>query len=786
LNQFIYFTRHIIHSIAGLFLFLSIPLFAQKADTTVLRQEFQRSKSFINENQLDSAISILSNISEIAQYNRYWELLTTFKVKLARLYEEKEDYDNTLRNYIELIRIFQKNEVADQLALTYYALGQDYEKYKLYNKAIRNYSLAGSNFNSSGDDLKMSESYIRQSNLYFILENYEMADSTLEIAVQILKRYETGKDIIEHLQKQVIIYDRLGKTDKVLSKNLEILEIYRQHENHHSAIWKQNEIGYNYAARGDYKMALSILLESLESSFKFNLHDSIRINILTNIGITYSALDMNSISIDTLIKVESYYKETDRVGKLARIQDLIAEVYLKQDIIPDALNYSERSVQNALSYGDLNVLRDCYRTLSDIYQESDDFKNALKYYGLYSEMNDSISISSVAKQNELYLLEQTNTDRERRMIRMVLDEELEELALENYRIQTEKYQKEIELYRTEKALEKEAQKRKYLILIFIFLACLLILIVIGYIFKQKDNKLLKQQKESILSINSELKAKNDAVELGIKKLKETQGKLVESEKMASLGQLTAGVAHEINNPVNFISSNLNPLKLSIGEIMEILNEYRKLNDPDSKESSLQKARELEEKYDIEYLIKELNTILEGINDGAERTKEIVVGLRNFSRLDKHELKEVKLSEMIDSTLVLLRNQYKDRVEIKKSYDKDMPFIQCYSGQLSQVFMNILSNAIQAIEDKGTISIKTQLSGEEAEIFISDTGKGIPDDKLDNIFDPFYTTKEVGKGTGLGLSISYGIIQEHNGRIGVESELGKGTCFKISIPVRQKE
>jgi signal transduction histidine kinase len=220
--------------------------------------------------------------------------------------------------------------------------------------------------------------------------------------------------------------------------------------------------------------------------------------------------------------------------------------------------------------------------------------------------------------------------------------------------------------------------------------------------------------------------------------------------------------------------------------MEILNEYRKLNDPDSKESSLQKARELEEKYDIEYLIKELNTILEGINDGAERTKEIVVGLRNFSRLDKHELKEVKLSEMIDSTLVLLRNQYKDRVEIKKSYDKDMPFIQCYSGQLSQVFMNILSNAIQAIEDKGTISIKTQLSGEEAEIFISDTGKGIPDDKLDNIFDPFYTTKEVGKGTGLGLSISYGIIQEHNGRIGVESELGKGTCFKISIPVRQKE
>jgi signal transduction histidine kinase len=786
LKHFIYFTRYLIHSIIGLFLFFSIPVFAQNVDKAALQQEFQRSKSFNNENQLDSAISILSNISKIAQDNQYWELLTTFKVELARLYEEKEDYDNTLRNYIELIRIFQKNEITDQLALTYFALGQDYEKYKLYNKAIINYSLAGSHFNLYGDDLQMSESYIRQRDLYFTLENYEMADSTLDIAIQILKKYKSGKDILKYLQKQVTINNRIGRIDKVLDNNREILEIYRQHDDHHSAIRTQNEIGYNYAESGNYKMALSILLESLEASAKFNVHDSIRINILTNIGITYSALDMNSISIDTLIKVESYYKKIDRIGKLARTQDLIAEVYLKQGEIPDALNFSERSVQNALSYGDLTILRDCYKTLSDIYQESDDFKNALKYYGLYSELNDSISVLSITKQNQLYLLEQTNTDRERKMIRMVLDEELEELALENYRIQTEKYQKEIELYRTEKALEKEAQKRRYLILVFIFLACLLILIMIGYISKQKDNRLLKQQKESILNINKELKTKNDAVESGIKKLKDTQSKLVESEKMASLGQLTAGVAHEINNPVNFISSNIKPLKLSISEIMEILNEYRKLNDTESKESNIQKAKDLEEKYDIEYLIKELNTILAGINDGAERTKEIVLGLRNFSRLDKHQLKEIKLPEVIDSNLVLLRNQYKDRIEIQKSYDENIPCIQCYPGQLSQVIMNILNNAIQAIDGKGTISVKTRLSGKEAEILISDTGKGIPNDKLDNIFDPFYTTKEVGKGTGLGLSISYGIIQEHNGKIDVNSELEKGTTFTITLPLRQKE
>jgi signal transduction histidine kinase len=767
-------------------LFFSIPSYGQRADTSDLQLEFQKSKSLIESGHLDSAISKLTKLAVVAQQNKYWELLTTSKIQLARIYEMEEDYDNTLKNYIELIRILYKNDVIDQLALTQFALGQDYEKYKLYNKAIRYYSLAGSNFSSSGNFTKMAESYIRQSDLHFILENYEMADSTMDIAVQILNRYDTGKNIVKYLQKQVTIYNRLGRTDKVLITNLKILEIYKKHDDHHSAIWIQNEIGYNYAAEGDYKKALSILLESLEASSTFKVHDSIRINILTNIGITYSALDMNSISIDTLIIVESYYKEIERVGKLARIQDLIAEIYLKQGKITDALNYSKGSVQNALSYGDLTILRDCYKTLSDIYQESDDFKNALKFYGLYSELNDSISMVRAAEKDELNFLERRNTDRERSMIRLILDEEIEELTLENLRIRVEKYQKEIELYMTERALEKEEQKRRYLILVFIFLACLLILIVIGYIAKQKDNKLLKQQKKSILSINKELKSKNDAVESGIKKLKETQSKLVESEKMASLGQLTAGVAHEINNPVNFISSNLRPLKLSIEEIMEILNEYRKLNDSESEGSSLEKAKQLEDKYDIEYLIKELKTILDGISDGADRTKEIVLGLRNFSRLDKHELKEVILSEMIDSSLVLLRNHYKDRIEIIKSYDPDISYVECYPGQLSQVLMNILSNAIQAIDGQGTITVKTELSGKEAKITISDTGKGIPNDELDNIFDPFYTTKEVGEGTGLGLSISYGIIQEHNGRIDVESKMGVGTSFKIFIPIRQEE
>jgi len=755
-------------------------------DTSDLQLEFQKSKSYIESGHLDSAISKLTKLAVVAQQNKYWELLTASKIELARIYEVKEDFDNTLKNYIELIRILNKNEIKDQLAITHFALGQDYEKYKIYNKAIKFYAIAETNFKYCKDYAKVVESLSRQSDLYFIMENFEMAESILDTAIQIIRSHKTGKNIIPYLQRQVNICDRQEKSDKVLSTYFEILEIYKQHNDHQSAIRIQNEIGYSYSEIGDYKMALSILLESLEASSTFDVHDSIRIYILTNLAIAYSALDFNSVSIDTLSIVESYYREKGQTGNLARIQDFTAEVHLKQGKLAEALNYSLESIQNAQAHSDLFLLKDCYKTLSDIYQESDDFKNGLKYYGLYSELSDSILKINAAKNIELNRLERNVGNNERSIILRVMDEELEEKELENLRIETEKYQKEIELYMTEKSLEKESQKRRFLIIVFIFLACLLILIVIGYISKQKDNKLLKQQKESILSINKELKSKNDAVESGIKKLKETQSKLVESEKMASLGQLTAGVAHEINNPVNYISSNLSPLKLSIKEIMEILNEYRKLNEPESKGSSLEKAKQLEDKYDIEYLVKELNTILDGISDGAERTKEIVLGLRNFSRLDKHELKQVILSDMIDSSLVLLRNQYKDRIEVIKSYDPDLTYVECFPGQLSQVLMNILSNAIQAIEGQGTITVKTELSGKESAIIISDTGKGIPNDELDNIFDPFYTTKEIGEGTGLGLSISYGIIQEHNGRIDVESKMGVGTSFKIFIPIRQEE
>lgn len=268
-------------------------------------------------------------------------------------------------------------------------------------------------------------------------------------------------------------------------------------------------------------------------------------------------------------------------------------------------------------------------------------------------------------------------------------------------------------------------------------------------------------------------------------LKEAQSQLVQSEKMASLGQLTAGIAHEINNPINFVSANVRPLQRDIASLLELLGRYSALDAANGIADELEKIRELREELEIDYVVNEIDQLIKGIDDGARRTAEIVRGLRNFSRADESDLKRIDVHEGIDSTLVLLQNSYKERIEVAKEYGK-LPDIECYPGQLNQVFMNLLTNAVQAIEGRGTITIRTAREAETVRISISDTGVGIPEEIRQKIFDPFFTTKDVGKGTGLGLSITLGIIRKHGGTIELDSVPGAGTTFHLRLPVRQLE
>ena len=299
----------------------------------------------------------------------------------------------------------------------------------------------------------------------------------------------------------------------------------------------------------------------------------------------------------------------------------------------------------------------------------------------------------------------------------------------------------------------------------------------------ETNSELEQKSKDLEKQKTQIEQKNTELEDTMKKLKETQNQLVQSEKMASVGQLTAGIAHEINNPINFVSSNINPLKRDLQDVFKILEGYETIAKEKGLENQFNKMNELKSELDFSYIKNEISNLLDGIHEGANRTSEIVRGLRNFSRLDEDEQKLADLNQGIESTLLMLRNQLKNRIEVEKNYG-NIPQILCFPGKLNQVFMNILSNASHAIGQNGKITITTSTENAHVLISIRDTGKGMSADVIEHIFDPFYTTKDVGEGTGLGLAISYGIIEEHQGSIKVKSEPGKGTEFIIRIPKRQ--
>lgn len=281
------------------------------------------------------------------------------------------------------------------------------------------------------------------------------------------------------------------------------------------------------------------------------------------------------------------------------------------------------------------------------------------------------------------------------------------------------------------------------------------------------------------------------LQLTMDNLKNTQAQLVDSEKMASLGQLTAGIAHEINNPINFVTSNIKPLKRDINDLYIMLAKFESstaLMDP----GLVSEIEKLKNDLDLDYVKSEIDLLLKGIDEGAFRTSEIIRGLKMFARVDEQDIKDVNLNEGFESTLLLLNSKIKDHIKLEMKLG-GIPKIECYAGKLNQVFMNIITNSIYAINQlhgdssTGKLSIETsinELNDQEVVVLIGDNGSGMPEDVRLKIFDPFFTTKPIGEGTGLGLSIVQQIIIGHKGTIEVQSEAGKGTQFKIILPVRQ--
>ena len=308
-----------------------------------------------------------------------------------------------------------------------------------------------------------------------------------------------------------------------------------------------------------------------------------------------------------------------------------------------------------------------------------------------------------------------------------------------------------------------------------------------------------QKSEQIKSLNQELhKAVNEVQEKNIElvgtleRLRETQSQMLQSEKMASIGQLAAGVAHEINNPVGFVSSNLKSLTDYQQNIGQIISEYRQFIDkvsdardggPDMAaiENLTARIQEKEADLDIVFILEDVPGLIHESREGLDRIKKIVLDLKDFSHPGEDVLKLADINRNLESTLSIVWNELKYKATVIRDFG-ELSQVKCYPQQLNQVFMNLFVNAAQAIEKQGEIHIITREIGANVEIIVSDSGQGIAEKNLTRIFDPFFTTKEVGKGTGLGLNVTYNIVKKHHGTIDVISELGKGTTFTVRIPV----
>lgn len=310
---------------------------------------------------------------------------------------------------------------------------------------------------------------------------------------------------------------------------------------------------------------------------------------------------------------------------------------------------------------------------------------------------------------------------------------------------------------------------------------------------QENERIIREQnvmlEVKVEERTHELNLSNIELNTALTDLKNAQTQLVDAEKMASLGQLTAGIAHEINNPINFVSSNIKPLRRDIEDIQSLIKKFEEVIASQNIEDRFTEVNKFKKELDYDYLTHEIDVLLKGMADGAGRTVEIVKGLKSFSRLDESDLKYANINEGIDSTLIILSSTFRGKINIVKELGI-IPEIECFAGKLNQVFMNIINNAAQAVlaihsnDDEGKVIIRTQSNGDSVSVHIIDNGTGMTEDVRSKIFDPFFTTKKAGEGTGLGLSIVYSIIELHKGAIEVKSELGVGTEFIITLPLIQ--
>ncbi len=716
----------------------------------------------------DSAFFYYNLAQEIAELNI--SKSKDFTKQLGDIYRNKGAvymnlglFNESREHLSKAIEIYEENGAKRALANTYIDIGISYYYQGIFNESIQAYLRALDLLKEIGTKKNIATCY---GNIAIVLASQKKYDEALKYYFAGLATVEESGDLraISYFYNNIgSLYLKTKENEKALdyfNKSLIILE--KQKDKKAIATCKSN-IGLIYKNTKQYSRAIATLGESLRIFGEMNDVVS-KVGVLNNLSSAY-----NSFALE------------NPIGSNPNAPNLLKAVEYGQK----ALFLAEKS----------NILPEKNRAAANLMEAHKGLRNfsqSVTYAELY-----------ISTQDSLYQKEKNKS--------------LDELIS---RHEIEKLQKQQELDKEIITRHQQVNSKQQIIIFVSVSAFVIVLFLLGLVVKflkqrrkaywelERKNRLLEQANKEILSqrdnlselnarlqqANEEIKTQRDRLadlnhELTAKnhELEQTQIKLVQSEKMASLGVLTAGIAHEINNPINFVFAGSNCLVRDFEDIKSVLEGIKVLEDnTPTAEEKIEKIKKTIGEFQFDIAIQASEQTIHDIRMGAKRVTEIVDGLKSFSRGETTEWIQYDLHKAIDGVLVLLKNNYKNRVEIEKSFDPDLTFIESRGGKFNQVIMNLLTNAIDAIENEGKIVITTRAKGNQCYLSIRDNGKGIPEAIRSRIFDPFFTTKEVGKGTGLGLSISYGIINEHCGTIDVNSVPGKGSEFIITVPIRQKE
>lgn len=710
---------------------------------------FLPSLSFGQQAKIDSLQTALASAKDTTKVNLLLEMSTQY---ISSDQTKAIDYATQAKELAE------KSNFPKGTAYAYKNIGLAYYMQGKYTEVLSHWQRSLKIFVAMGDQLGMSNILNNIGAVYF---NQGDDSHALEYYLNSLTAAEKIGDkhrIASAMGNIGAVYYNQLKYDQALTYYLQSIDLSRETGNKTAMATAMVNAGEIFMAKGENDSALVYIEKSLQVLEVTGNKSKIAYS-LNNMGKAYARKG-------DLVKALQYQQKAlatskDGSAQLEVVQSSIGlgDTYSRLGKTASALKAYLQAGELAEEIGANYELKDAYQGLAASYAKISDYRKAYEYQLKVTAFKDSLF----------------NTEATKKMVNLQA----------NY--ENEKKQAQIDLLTKDKALqdlEIQTQKmvRNTLLAGFLLIGILAFVLFRNNQIKVKANRLLTLRNEEINLQKEEIASQRDNLEQTYNHLKSTQGQLVQSEKMASLGQLTAGVAHEINNPINFVSAGIDSLKDNFTDITDVAEAYFALNPEEDNKRNLQKLHKLRKDSEVEELIEESRQLFKSIKNGATRTTEIVKSLKNFTRLDENIMKKADLQEGLDSTLVILGSQMKDRIEVVRQYGNVEP-IACYPGQLNQVFMNILSNAIQAIKGDGTIRIQTYKNNEYAIIKIKDSGTGMSEEVKKHIFEPFFTTKEVGEGTGLGLSISYGIIEKHHGKIEVESTPGSGTEFIIKLPLQ---